>query len=88
MISYSIIEGNNDGVFRIDAISGIIFTTNVSPDFEVYSSYNLIVLAADNAMDPRKASIAVLITIIDVNDNSPVFGWYIYYCLCVLSGIH
>ena len=80
VISYSIVGGNNDEVFRIDASSGMIFTTNISPDFEVYSSYNLILLADDNAVNPRQASIAVLITIVDVNDNSPVFGWFIYHC--------
>ena len=76
MITYSIVDGNNDAVFRIDASSGEIFTTNVSPDFEVYSSYILIVLAVDNGMSPRQASTAVFITIMDVNDNSPIFGLF------------
>ena len=79
MISFSIIDGNNDGVFRIDPTTGEIFTTVISPDFELYSSYFLIVQATDNGTNPRSASAPVEVTVLDVNDNQPVFGTILFY---------
>ena len=61
------------GTFRIDPILGIIFT-NGTVDRERISFYNLTVMAKDGGYPQNSAEINVLITILDVNDNSPTFA--------------
>ena len=73
-MDYRIVKGNEDGKFRIVSGSGpaadIITIRNL--DREEKASYNLKISAADrSAPNKRNASTEVIVTILDVNDNSP-----------------
>ncbi|KAG1963244.1 protocadherin-15, partial [Pimephales promelas] len=59
-------------LFTINA-TGSIFTA-VPLDRETRSRYDLIVEASDGAVDPRRTTITLLVEVIDINDNSPVFS--------------
>ncbi|XP_053094752.1 protocadherin-15b isoform X4 [Pangasianodon hypophthalmus] len=59
-------------LFRISADGGI--WTAVALDREQREHYELVVEAWDAAPDPRRASITLSITVLDINDNSPVFS--------------
>ncbi|KAL0984119.1 hypothetical protein UPYG_G00137360 [Umbra pygmaea] len=60
-------------LFRINS-NGSIFTA-VRLDREVRAQYDLVVEAQDGAVeDPRRTSLTLLVTVLDVDDNSPVFS--------------
>ena len=66
-------EGENED-FEINATSGVI-TTARELNAETIVSYVLIVIASDNDGDsPRSSTVSVLISVADINDNTPVFG--------------
>ena len=73
---FSIDDNNNaNSAFTIDSLTGSILTTS-GFDYESSSPnfYELKVVASDNGI-PRKSSYAlVYITIVDENDNCPVFN--------------
>ncbi|XP_027722594.1 protocadherin-23 [Vombatus ursinus] len=71
-IEYSILLGNQDGAFHIDAASGVI-ATNTILDYEETNSYSLIVQAADKGMPRLSATAVVKIQVVDLNDNIPAF---------------
>ncbi|KAL2078366.1 hypothetical protein ACEWY4_026051 [Coilia grayii] len=62
----------NIGLFRINS-SGAI-STAVPLDREERGQYQLVVEASDGASDPRRTRLPLLVTVIDVDDNSPVFS--------------
>ena len=69
-ISYSIIEKYDK--FRVDPVTGDVYTTSIF-DFETKPDYNISLTASDNG-SPILTSIAYLVvSLIDVNDNAPVF---------------
>lgn len=75
-VTYSILQGADEGEFYIDSLSGNVFT-NTSLDREVLSSYNLTVVAADNPLNTSyqlSAEVNVTILIEDSNDNVPMFS--------------
>ena len=76
VISYSIENGNSDVAFQINATSGEISTTSFVLDFETTPAYYLLVRATDNAVNARQANTLATITLIDVNDNTPIFGQF------------
>ncbi|XP_060747515.1 protocadherin-15b [Tachysurus vachellii] len=59
-------------LFRISADGGIC--TEVALDREQREHYELVVEAWDEALDPRRSSITLSVTVLDINDNSPVFS--------------
>ena len=75
-VRYSIIEGNDDGIFSISEQNGTI-TLARTLDFETTSMYELIVEATDQRyagpppLVPSQA--AVVIPVGDVNDHVPMF---------------
>ncbi|XP_033109345.1 cadherin-23-like, partial [Anneissia japonica] len=71
-IRYDITAGN-PGVFAIDAISGNITTTYTNLDREVKEFYNLTVVARDLGSPSKKSTTYVEITVLDANDNAPIF---------------
>ncbi|XP_060602144.1 cadherin-23-like isoform X2 [Ruditapes philippinarum] len=72
-ITYSIVSGTGAGIFSIDGSSGII-TTNAVIDYETLISYDLVIKAEDGATVTKLSSTCVVkITVIDLNDNTPVF---------------
>lgn len=65
------LQGEGRENFSIDA-SGFIHTTTPL-DYEITSSYILNVTAKDGGSPPASASALVNITVVNVNDNVPVF---------------
>ncbi|KAM6073174.1 protocadherin-23 [Theristicus caerulescens] len=68
---YSILSGNENATFLIDAARGIL-ATNTVLDHESTSSYRLVVQAADKGNPRLSATSVVRIQVLDINDNAPV----------------
>ncbi|NXW08189.1 PCD23 protein, partial [Fregetta grallaria] len=77
---YSILSGNENATFLIDSARGILATNtvldheNTSSYRETASSHCLVLLASDRGMPSLNSTATVLITVLDVNDNPPVFS--------------
>lgn len=67
---------NHPDLFII-AANGSIYT-RVPLDREQRSQYDLVVEASDGAVDPRRTTLTLLIKVLDIDDNSPVFSQQIY----------
>ena len=67
-----IVGGNKDGVFRVDPVSGTLYTARPL-DAETKQRYTLTVAAVDQASvgSRRQSSARVRVTVKDVNDNDP-----------------
>uniref|UniRef100_A0A8C0XQH5 Cadherin-23 n=1 Tax=Castor canadensis TaxID=51338 RepID=A0A8C0XQH5_CASCN len=73
VLSYYITEGNEDMTFRMDRMSGEIATRPAPPDRERQSFYHLVVTVEDEGTPTLSATTHVYVTIVDENDNAPVF---------------
>uniref|UniRef100_H3AGF7 Cadherin domain-containing protein n=1 Tax=Latimeria chalumnae TaxID=7897 RepID=H3AGF7_LATCH len=73
-LSYFITGGNQDGRFSVGFRDGVVRTV-VNLDRELQTSYVLIMEAIDNGPtgSRRTGTATVYITVLDVNDNKPVF---------------
>ncbi|NWR27318.1 PCD23 protein, partial [Tachuris rubrigastra] len=77
---YSILSGNENATFLIDSARGILATNtgldheNTSSYRETASSHHLVLLASDCGTPSLNSTATVLITVLDVNDNAPVFS--------------
>lgn len=81
---FAIANGNEGNVFQIESsvrfLEGRGFQTvgtlllAEGVDFETKSLYNLTVVVSDRGMPQKSSNVAAVITIADVNDNSPVFS--------------
>ncbi|NWX92287.1 CAD23 protein, partial [Nothoprocta pentlandii] len=73
-LSYFITGGNQDGKFSVGFRDGVVRTV-VSLDRETTASYTLILEAIDNgpAGNRRTGTATVYVTVLDVNDNRPIF---------------
>ncbi|NWX69921.1 PCD23 protein, partial [Alca torda] len=77
---YSILSGNENATFLIDSARGILATNtvldheNASSYREMASSHRLVLLASDRGTPSLTSTATVLITVLDVNDNPPVFS--------------
>ncbi|XP_056286606.1 protocadherin-15-like [Pseudoliparis swirei] len=67
---------NHQKLFSINA-TGVIRTTTPL-DREVKGHYFLIVEAWDSAVDPRRSRLTLSVTVLDVDDNSPIFTQQTY----------
>ncbi|RMB95996.1 hypothetical protein DUI87_27530 [Hirundo rustica rustica] len=79
---YTIVSGNGGNAFQVESrvarAGGQLRTQGAlvlveSLDFEAIPVYNLTVAASDRGLPQRSATVPVLITVQDVNDNPPVF---------------
>ncbi|XP_037891980.1 cadherin-87A [Glossina fuscipes] len=93
-VYYYMLLGNEDGAFVVDRDTGDIYTNN-SLDREVIDSYTLYILASIkrdlHISDDERAAFSiksldrdntvakVLVTVMDENDNPPLFEREIYY---------
>ena len=81
-LSYKIIDGNPNNKFGIDAATGRI--TVLSPiDFEAmdaaqYGLYTLTVQVEDSGTPPLTATVMVVVTVEDLNDEPPRFDEPMY----------
>ena len=83
-LHYSIISGNgNPSFFTISSTSGQL-TLVESLDFELISSFTLVILAQDSGgqvspdFQVRNDTLSVTLTVLDFNDNTPQFSQQIY----------
>ncbi|KAF7206514.1 protocadherin Fat 3-like [Nothobranchius furzeri] len=67
---YDIIRGNEEHRFSINHHTGVI-TTRKPPDFELITSYFLMLRAL--SMTGMEASATVTVQVVDINDNPPEF---------------
>ncbi|KAM9467566.1 cadherin EGF LAG seven-pass G-type receptor 1 isoform 2-T2 [Clarias gariepinus] len=67
-------QGGDDGEgdFYIEQFSGII-RTNRKLDRENIALYNLKAYAVDKGIPPLKAAVDIQVSVLDINDNAPVF---------------
>ncbi|XP_077869641.1 LOW QUALITY PROTEIN: cadherin-23 [Saccoglossus kowalevskii] len=81
-IIYSFISGNTDDVFSIGLFDGEILIKKELDYDDLYQVYILEILAHDQGVpvDPAtgSATATVTVSVIDVNDNSPVFEYTVY----------
>ena len=77
---YFIVDGNTDGKFRLDVTgnpsgeaSYLHLETTGKLDREQVEFYSLNVCARDRGRPPRLGYLLVNVTVLDVNDNPPVF---------------
>ncbi|KAL0974270.1 hypothetical protein UPYG_G00218000 [Umbra pygmaea] len=71
-LSYYIASGNLDNAFHIDQLTGELLIKH-SLDFEHIQKYVLWIEARDQGFPPYSSYENVEITVLDVNDNHPVF---------------
>ncbi|KAJ8918141.1 hypothetical protein NQ315_011598 [Exocentrus adspersus] len=75
---------NPTDMFTIGPTSGVIRTTGLKFDREVQDKYELIVEARSNTPPrdrPRVAHVIVNVTVLDINDNCPMFVNLPYYAV-------
>ncbi|XP_076387964.1 FAT atypical cadherin kugelei isoform X3 [Megachile rotundata] len=72
-VYYSIVGGNEHKKFQIDARSGVI-TIAEQLDYERARDYFLTIQAIDGGIPPLSNHATVNITVIDSNDNAPIFS--------------
>ncbi|XP_061575005.1 protocadherin Fat 1a isoform X2 [Cololabis saira] len=76
-ISYSIISGNEHGMFSVDPRTGDVFV--IEPlDYEVSHEYYVTIEAKDGGSPPLSDMATVNINVTDVNDNKPIFNQDVY----------
>nr|XP_032643953.1 cadherin-23 [Chelonoidis abingdonii] len=73
VLSYYITQGNEDLIFRMDRVTGEIATRPSPPDREQQRFYQLVVTVEDEGNPSLSATTTVRVTILDENDNAPVF---------------
>ncbi|XP_075606799.1 protocadherin-23 [Balearica regulorum gibbericeps] len=82
-VEYSIIDGNAENLFSVETsvvesetsykLVGRLVLSNAL-DRETASSHRLVLLASDRGTPSLNSTATVLITVLDVNDNPPVFS--------------
>uniref|UniRef100_A0A4W3GSP8 Cadherin-23 n=1 Tax=Callorhinchus milii TaxID=7868 RepID=A0A4W3GSP8_CALMI len=78
VLYYYITQGNEDLTFRIDRVTGEIVTRPSPPDRERQGFYQLTVTVEDDGTPSLSVTTMVFITILDENDNYPVFRQQLY----------
>jgi hypothetical protein len=67
-------DGSNSGLFTVDSVSGVIvLSAGATVDAEVQSSYSLTVTATDQGTPALSSTSVIVVTVNDVNDNTPAF---------------
>nr|KAF6400970.1 FAT atypical cadherin 4 [Rousettus aegyptiacus] len=72
VIRYSISSGNEGGVFAINSSTGVL-TLAKALDYELCQKHEMTISATDGGWIARTGYCSVTVSVIDVNDNSPVF---------------
>ncbi|XP_045885762.1 protocadherin Fat 2 [Micropterus dolomieu] len=73
LVRYSIVSGDPQQQFSIHSRSGEI-TVRTALDREEIPHYSLTVQAADEGDPPLSSAVLITITVVDVNDNPPLFS--------------
>ncbi|XP_033149615.1 fat-like cadherin-related tumor suppressor homolog [Drosophila busckii] len=77
-ITYNIVSGNLVGYFQIDPQTGILKTTERKLDRENKDEHILEISISDNGSPVLTSTTRVVISVLDINDNSPVFDQRMY----------
>ena len=77
-ITYSLVDGNENGLFNIDPDTGVISIANKGPVAVTNSSQDWIALTVQASDGAFTDNTIVNITVRDVNNNSPVFPHDLY----------
>lgn len=72
LVTFSVLSGNTNDAFKIDNSTGFL-SVNQNLDREAVAFYSLYISASDNAPNPKRNFVRVNFTVLDKNDNSPVF---------------
>ncbi|XP_065192145.1 uncharacterized protein LOC135823227 isoform X2 [Sycon ciliatum] len=72
-LEYTLAAGNTGGDFHIDNTTGLVTVRNAL-DYERTQRYNVTVLVEDMGAVTRSATAFLVVTVVDLNDNSPVFA--------------
>ncbi|XP_064628041.1 protocadherin Fat 4-like [Lineus longissimus] len=73
-VTYSIISGNEDGVFGINTTSGQLSIIDGSKiDYNKRPVYYMVLAAKDDGLSPRSGFCTAVLTVTDVNNRAPVF---------------
>jgi hypothetical protein len=74
LVSFEIIDGNEDGTFKLNSLNGILSVNeNSKLDYEQNSQFSITVSATDShEKDPLESSASIRILVIDQNEFSPV----------------
>uniref|UniRef100_A0A8D2JJ96 FAT atypical cadherin 2 n=1 Tax=Varanus komodoensis TaxID=61221 RepID=A0A8D2JJ96_VARKO len=73
-LTFHIINGNHLGLFAINPITGLIYTTSQGLDRENKAEHILEVSVSDHGEPTLKSTSRVVIQVMDVNDNAPNFS--------------
>ncbi|KAB5550105.1 hypothetical protein PHYPO_G00049870 [Pangasianodon hypophthalmus] len=76
--SFRIASGNPQNFFSINTRTGLITTTARKLDREQQAEHVLEVTVSDGGPSPRHTTVWVVIQVLDVNDNKPVFPEKLY----------
>ncbi|XP_014399343.1 PREDICTED: protocadherin-23, partial [Myotis brandtii] len=76
-VTYSILSGNENMAFMLDESSGLL-TTTCSLDYEMKTQHVLTLLALDDGVPALSSSQTLTISVLDVNDEAPVFKQHLY----------
>ncbi|XP_042663784.1 protocadherin-23 [Tyto alba] len=71
-VTYRILSGNENKAFILDKITGLLTTAQLL-DREIQEHYSLTVMALDDGSPALSATQVLTITVLDVNDETPVF---------------
>ncbi|KAK1169607.1 hypothetical protein AOXY_G8441 [Acipenser oxyrinchus oxyrinchus] len=71
-VEYKIVAGDPAGDFHIDGNSGVL-STSQPLDRERIASYYLTIEARDHGTHQLSSTASVVVTVLDVNDNNPIF---------------
>ncbi|XP_034484268.1 fat-like cadherin-related tumor suppressor homolog [Drosophila innubila] len=77
-ITYNIISGNLVGYFDIDPHTGVLRTTERRLDRENQAEHILEVSISDNGNPILTSTTRVVVSVLDINDNSPIFDQRVY----------
>lgn len=72
LVTFSIVSGNTNDAFAIDNSTGFLCVKQ-NLDREAVAFYSLLISASDNAPKPKSDFVRVNFTVLDENDNSPIF---------------
>ncbi|XP_025023607.1 protocadherin Fat 2 [Python bivittatus] len=73
-LTFYIINGNHQGFFAINSVTGLIYTTSQQLDREYKAEHILEVSVSDNGDPALQSSSRAVIQVLDVNDNPPSFS--------------
>ncbi|XP_071599107.1 protocadherin-23 isoform X1 [Heliangelus exortis] len=76
-VTYHILSGNENKAFVLDKLTGILNTARVL-DREIQEHYSLTVMALDDGSPALSATQVLTITVLDVNDETPIFLKQLY----------